>query len=195
MQNHIFRWSLAAACAVALASAQAGAQSQGGHARAVQATLPSPNGLSTTVLADTGTLGGPADAREASALTGSIPSVVSGETLHATTIGWDDQVTSEASIAGLSVTVGGTTITAELVLAHALSSSRTREGTVSIHGLAIDGVPVAVTGNPNQRIAIPSGEVVINEQPNSSGAVIVNGLHIIADGGDVLIASAAARAQ
>ena len=200
MQNALdTRWRLPvlAACVAALCSAAAGAQVPGGSARAVQATVQSSNGLSTTVLADTGSLGGATDAREAGALTAAIPSLVSGETLHATTIGWDDQVQSEASIAGLTVTINGTTITADLVLARALStgSGRNDLASVSINGLAIDGVPVAVSGSANQRITFASGEIVINERPQSAGAVSVNGLHIVADGGDIIIASATARAQ
>src|SRR5438876_11458434 len=67
-----------------------------GQARAVRATVFSLLGGTTTVLVDTGALGGPSDALHASALTGTVPSLLRGETLHATTIGWPDQVASQS---------------------------------------------------------------------------------------------------
>src|SRR5438132_9488394 len=93
-----YLWSFIVFCSVlTLGSAiPAAAQSVTGQARAIQANVVGPLGITSTVLADTGTLGGSNDARQASAPSGSVPSVVSGNTLHATTIGWPDQVKSEA---------------------------------------------------------------------------------------------------
>lgn len=187
------RWSLVAAatCAMGLLWPPPGAaQTVTGHARAVQAATAS-SGMTT--LADTGTLGGPTDAREASQLTGSIPAVLSGETLHATTIGWDDQVSSEASISQLSVTVGGNTITAEFALARVIvAKGATRVRTSSVTGLTINGAAANVSGQANQSITIPGGTIVINEQMGT----VVNALHIIIDGeADLVIASASAGAQ
>jgi hypothetical protein len=158
-----------------------------GSARAVQATTAS----GTTQLADTGTLGGATDAREASAPDGSIPSLLSGQTLHATTIGWSDQVSSEASIAALSMTVGGNTITADFVQARAISGRRS-SAAVTVDGLMANGSLINVSGSPNQTITIPGGTIVINERMGS----VVNGLHIIINGeADVVIASVNASAQ
>src|SRR5437762_14385519 len=86
------------------------AQTVTGRARAVQATVLGLLGGTTTVLADTGALGGTSDARQASAPTGNVPSLLTGDTLHATTIGWPDQVASEASLGTLALRVAGTTI-------------------------------------------------------------------------------------
>src|SRR5438132_13769085 len=72
-----------------------------GQARAVRATVFSLLGGPTTVLADTGALGGPSAALHAPALTANVPSPLSGDTLHATTIGWPDQVASVASLGAL----------------------------------------------------------------------------------------------
>jgi hypothetical protein len=187
------RWSLTAAaiCAMGLLwPAPGAAQTVTGHARAVQATTASSGSVT---LADTGTLGGPTDAREASQDTGSIPAVLNGEALHAATIGWDDQVSSEASVTDFSVTVGGNTITAELALARVIAargSARTR--TSIVQGLTINGAAVAVTDRANQSITIPGGTLVINEQAGS----VVNALHIVINGeADVVIASASASAQ
>src|SRR5438445_12182489 len=92
-----------------------------GQARAVQATVFSLLGGTTTVLADTGALGGPSDALHASAITGNVPSLLKGETLHATTIGWSDQVAYETSLGRLALTVPGTTIGAEVGMPRALA--------------------------------------------------------------------------
>src|SRR2546427_9110543 len=137
MENAVsYSWRLIARCALvaALGSAMpATAQTVSGQARAVQTSVVNPlGGTTTTALADTGTLSGSTDAREASAPAGSVPSVIAGNTLHATTIGWPDQVKSEASVAGLSVTVGGTAVGADFVMAR---------------GSAVQGTAGSATGN------------------------------------------------
>jgi hypothetical protein len=197
MRNAIAsRWRLAAVAAGAMALSwpvTGAAQTVAGQARAVQATVASPIGLTTTTLADTGTLGGPTDARDASQLTGSIPALLSAEVLHATTIGWDDQVASEASMGGLSITIAGSSITADFVQARVIAAQGAAGNrTSSVAGLTINGVPVDVSGLANQTISIPGGAIVINEQAGNA----VNAIHIIIDGtADVVIASASASAQ
>ncbi len=61
--------------------------------------------------------------------------------------------------------------------------------------LTIDGQQIAVTGAPNQRIDLPVGYVIINEQTRESskhyGSLTVNALHVVIPGvADVVIASA-----
>ena len=165
-----------------------------GQARAVKATVFSLLGGTTTVLADTGALGGPSDALHASAITGNVPSLLKGETLHATTIGWPDQVASEASLGALALSVAGTTIGADVVMARALAVlGGTGVGVSDIANLSINGAPIPVSGAPNQTIFIPGGRVVINEQQTSLTSTVVNALHVIVWGvADVVIASATA---
>jgi hypothetical protein len=169
------------------------AQTVTGQASAVQATAFNALGLgTTTALSKTATLSGTTDAREASLVTGSVPSLLTGEALHAVTIGWPDQVASEASLGNLAMTVAGTGISADFVMARALSVlGSAGTGRTNIDGLSINGIPVVPTGSPNQTIAIPGGRVVINEHVSSAGATVVNGLHVVVDGVmDVVIASA-----
>jgi hypothetical protein len=64
-------------------------------------------------------------------------------------------------------------------------------GTVTFDGLVINGMPVDSTA-PNQTIYIPGGRIVVNEQIASAGGIVVNALHIVAGGVDVVIASASA---
>lgn len=199
-QTHQYRSALAAAAlmlAVLLAWPTAGrAQTVTGDAKAVQATVFDPLGTpTTTTLADTGTLGGTTDARDASQLTGNIPSLLTGETLHAVAIGYPDHVDSEAAVESLNLTVAGVGITADSVLSQASSwLGGAGRGSSSIDSLTINGIPIAVTGQPNQTVTIPGGQVVINEQTVSpNGTTIVNALHVTVTGvADVVVASAQA---
>ena len=170
------------------------AQTVTGRARAVQATVLGLLGGTTTVLADTGALGGSSDALQASALAGSVPALLTGETLHATTIGWPDQVVSRASLAALALTVAGTRIGADLVVARARAVlGAAGSGVSNIENLAINGVPIPVSGGPNQTVPIPGGLVVINELRTSPTSTVVNALHVIVYGvADVVIGSATA---
>jgi hypothetical protein len=148
----------------------------------------------TTALADTGTLSGVNDARDASLVTGSVPAL-SAETLSAATISWVDQVDSEASLANLNMTVAGIGITADSVLAQASQVvGAAGSGSSTLSNLSINGTPIDVTGAPNQTIWVPGGQVIINEQTvSSTGTAVVNALHVTINGvADVVIASATA---
>jgi hypothetical protein len=62
-----------------------------------------------------------------------------------------------------------------------------------IDNLSINGIPVEVTGQPNQRIPILGGQVVINEVTVSPTGTTVNAIHATVLGiADVVIASATA---
>ena len=167
------------------------ASSVTGSASAVSATL---LGM-TTALGSTGTLSGVNDSRDASLVVGSLPAGVAGETLSASTISWADQVASEASLANLNITVAGVGITADFVMAQASQAlGAAGSGSSTISNLAVNGVPINVTGAPNQTVAIPGGVVTINQQSlSSTGAAVVNAVHVTVAGvADVVIASATA---
>jgi hypothetical protein len=149
--------------------------------------------VGTTLLADTGPLASETDARDAALAVGSIPSLLSGEILRAVTLGWPDQVASEASVANVALALGLVGITADLVMAKASAEFNGTTARSIIHNLSINGVPVAVTGVPNQRIPIPGGQLVINEQTVSPGGTTVNAIHATVAGlADVVLASATA---
>lgn len=171
------------------------AQNVRGQARVLQSTVSTLLDSTSVSLADTGTLNDSSDAREASQGNGDVAGVFSGEALHATTIGWPDQVTSEASVAGVSLSVAGIAIDADFVMSRASAVASGATGATNIEGLSIAGVPVAVTGEPNQTIALPNGRIILNEQRASGGGVTVNALHIIAGGVDVVVASTTAGVQ
>src|SRR5713226_8689410 len=150
-----------------------------GDASAARVSILGILGTATTIaLADTGTLSGVNDARDASMDTGTVPSVLTGEVLSAGTISWPDEVDSAVAVMS----------EASQVLGAAGS------GTSYIDNLSINGIPVAVTGAPNQTIWVPGGQVIINEQTiSSTGTAVVNALHVAITGvADVVIASATA---
>jgi len=200
-QTKSVRWSLIATAVMAAGlwawPASGGAQTLVGNAKVVRATTFGLLGGTTTTLASTGALGGPGDGLDATLVTGSIPSVFSGEVLNAVTVGWPDQVVSQASLASLSLSVAGIPISADVVMSTASASlGAAGSGSSLLANLSINGVPIDVTGEPNQTVSIPGGQVVINEQTVSAAGTTVNALHAIVSGvADVVVASATAGIQ
>jgi hypothetical protein len=190
------RWSLVVFLVIGggLSTAPDSAQAVTGHARAVRATVGEAPTSVTTALADTGPLGGPQDARDASLLAWTIPALLTGEGLHATTIARDERVDSAASLGNLALSIAGTTITADFVLASATAAAEPAvAGHAVVEGLRVNGLPILATGEPNQRIDVPGGYLLINEQRRAPGSASVNALHLIITGvADVVIASATA---
>lgn len=180
-----------------VAVAPTAAQTVTGHARVVQVTVGSLLGTnSVTTLADTGSLSGATDAREASLAAGSVSSLLSGEALHAATIGYADQVESEASIAGVALDVGGTMIGADFVMSRAHAAGNQLSGSTTISGFSVGGVPMPLTGTKNEQIPIPGGFIIVNEQQTTPTGVVVNALHVfVSSTADVVIGSAAAALQ
>jgi hypothetical protein len=197
-----FRWTVRRAVVVVAAllvwPVTGATQTVTGQAAAVRTTVfDLLGGTTTVVLADTGTLQDATDARDAWQITGSVPALLTGEVLEATTIGWPDQVDSGASLGALTLSVGGTTIGADSVVAQATALlGAAGSGASFVDNLSINGVPIAVSGDPNQVLYIAGGRVVINEQKSSLGGMVVNALHVIVDGvADVVIGSANAGIQ
>lgn len=148
-----------------------------------------------TSLVDTGTLTSPSEPRGAGLPLGSIPGLLTAESLQATTMGWTDQVASEASLSNLAMTVAGTGISADFIQSRALAvSGAAPTGVTSIEGLSIGGVPVSFAGTPNQSISLPGLSVTLNEQTHSASGIIVNALRVRSlDGStDVVVGSAKA---
>jgi len=171
--------------------ARAVAQSAGGEAKAVQATVLG----ATTMLSDTGVLSaGSSDALEASSPTGSVPSLLTSDTLHAATVGSPDQIDSEASLGSLAMSLFGNTLSADFVMARAMAvTGAAGAATSEIDGLTINGVSIPVSGAPNQTVPIAGGMVILNEQQTGAAGAVANALHVIVTGlADVVVASATA---
>src|SRR5437667_7355170 len=174
-------------------SASANNTTFSGEATVVQATV---LGLPPVVLSDTGALDSTGGAREASLLDASVPGLLTAEVLHASTVGQGQRSSSEASVANVTLTVGGNTITARLLRASA--TAECHNGVASVSGssdivdLVVNGQAIVVSGAPNQTIALPIGSIIINEQRSDRvGDLTVNALHVMIDGAaDVIISSA-----
>ena len=186
---------LGLAAAILFMPSYAGAQVPGGQAKAVQATVFGLLSGSTTTLAATGVMpAGSYDALQASSVTGAVPSLLAGESLHAATIGNPDGMFSEASLGGLGMAVLGNTISADLVMARAraLVGGVTSADSI-ISGLAVNGIAIPVTGAPNQSVPLPGGQLILNEQRTGASGAAVNALHLVVTGVvDVVVGSASA---
>ena len=167
------------------------AQTLTGQASAVTAVVLG----NVTSLADTGTLSSASAPLGAGLSIGSIPGLVSGEALHAATMGWTDQVASQSSLGNVALSVAGIGISAVQVLSRALAvSGAGATGGSSIEGLTIGGVPVAASGAPNQQISLPGLSVILNEQIQSANGIVVNALRVRTLDGLTDLAIGSARA-
>ncbi len=171
-----------------------------GQASAVQATVFGLLGNTTNTtlgLANTGALSGPTDALDASQLTGNLLGALTAEVPSATTIGYPDQVDSAASLANLALSIAGNNIGADFLMSQASAILNIGGvGSSTLSNLSLNGVPVPVTGDPNQTVSIPGGQMVINEQQTSPTGIVVNALHVVVGGvADVVIGSAVAGIQ
>src|SRR5438552_10554523 len=132
-------------------SASANNTAFSGEATVVQATVaaPPPLGPQTIVLSDTGALDSTGGAKEASLLDASVPGLLTAEVLHASTVGQGQRSSSEASVANVTLTVSGNTITAGLLRASATAECHNGTASVSgsseILGLVVNGQSVIVT--------------------------------------------------
>jgi len=191
--------------AVAPTTASADATSFSGEAYVAEATLTTPIGsLPVGPVGDTGPLPSQGGNLENSLLTVNVPNPVAGGTLltgevgHAATIGQGDRSRSEASVAALTVSLGGHTITADFLMARAMAKcGPSVSGSSELATLVIDGQAISVSGSPNQTVSLPgnAGYVVIDEQSSNvsgnSGSMDVNALHVVVTGvADVVIAHA-----
>jgi len=170
------------------------ATSYSGRATVLQATVLD---FSPVVLADAGSLPPSGGAQEASLLNASVPGLLTAEVLHASTVGKGNASRSEASVAEVSLTVAGNTISAGLLQARATAvcsnGVATASGTSDIATLSVNGQTITISGTPNQEVPlILGGEVIINEQTSMGpGDITVNALHVVVPGAaDVIVSSA-----
>jgi len=183
---------LAGVLADATTSSGGQATSFSGRATVLQATL---LGLPPVVLVDAGPLPPSGGAEEASLLNANVPDLLTAEVLHASTVGQGNASRSEASVAEVSLTVAGNTISAGLLQARAAAvcnnGAASTSGSSEIAALSVNGQTIIVSGAPNQTVQLPVGEVIINEQSGGPGDITVNALHVIVPGvANVIVSSA-----
>lgn len=151
----------------------------------------------TNTWSDTGELPSSGGARESTLLTIDEADVLAGDVGHASVIGQGDRTRAEASGANVAVVIGNVTVSADFAMARATAIWQTNGTAVSggseITGLLINGLPVIVSGQPNQTVPLLNGRVVINEQTPTATSITVKALHIVINGvADVVVASARA---
>ena len=174
-------------------SSATSATSYSGRATVVQATLLT---LAPVTLVDAGPLPPQGGAEQASLLNASVPGLLTAEALHASTIGQGNASRSEASVAELALTIGGNSVSASFLEARATAmctdAGATASGSSDITALSVNGQTIAISGAPNQTVALPNGRVIINEQTSAgAGDITVNALHVVVDGVADLVISAA----
>ena len=176
----------------ATAASATQATSYSGQATVVQATV---LGVSTT-LVNAGPLSSSGGSAEDALGDANVPGLLTAEVLHATTVGQGNASRSEASVAALTLTVASNNISAEFLEARASAmctdAGATASGSSDIAALSLNGQMIAVSGAPNQTVALPGGgQLIINEQNGGPGDITVNALHVMVPGvADVIISSA-----
>lgn len=172
------------------------ATSYSGRATVVQATV---LGLPPVVLVDA-TLPSSGGAEEASLVNANVPGLLTAEVLHASTVGQGNASRSEASVAELTLTVAGNTISADFLQARAAAmctgDGATTSGSSELTALSVNGETITISGAPNQTVSLGVVTVIINEQTSGPGDITVNALHVIVPGvagvggADVIVSSA-----
>lgn len=166
-----------------------------GQATAAQITVLGLLGTATTTtLGSTGISTTNAES-DVGQMTGNVASLLGAEVLNSATYSYSNEVDSVASLANLGLTVAGISISADSLMAQASQVlGAAGSGTSTITNLAINGVSVTATGDPNQIVAVPGGQMTLNEQTiSSTGSVVVNAVHVVVNGvADVVLASATA---
>lgn len=119
--------------------------------------------------------------------------VLTADVAHSTVIAGNGVSRAEASMADVTLNVGGHVITADFVMARAVAScsglTPSVSGLVSIDNLMIDGKAQTVTLDPNQGIVVNDlsgheiGRVAVNEQTTTTNgtdaSITVDGLHVL----------------
>jgi hypothetical protein len=153
----------------------------------------------TIVLFDTGKLAaGTSDTLDAGSDSASISTLLLADVPSAAVIGYADQLDSTASLGTLNLSIGAINITADSVVAEVETPLGAWGAGISfIDNLSINGVSIRVDGSVNQTVAIPNGQMVINEQRIAAdGTITVNALHVAVNGvADIVVASAMAGAR
>jgi hypothetical protein len=151
-----------------------------------------------TVAGDTGPVPSSGGAQDAALLSESVPGLVTADVLDGSAVAGGGQSNSHASLADLSLTIGGNNVKADFLMARANAScgsgTAAAAGDSELAGLTVNNMSESVSGAPNQTIYLTpdnSSYVVINEQQSSAGSMTVNALHVHVSGvGDVVVASA-----
>ncbi|HEY2930648.1 MAG TPA: choice-of-anchor P family protein [Acidobacteriota bacterium] len=196
-QQHFLKCSFSVCLGLALVAAcfsVAEAGTYTGRAFGAYVNVPS-LGAGPLYLTDTGQLPSTGGWEAAGNVTAGVPGVLSANVPNSATSAGTGLVNSSSSLAGVVVLAGqAAELTVSFVRAQARATELGSGGSTEIDSLTFGGIPIAVTGLPNQTVSIPGvATLIINEQ-SASGAgsqgITVNALHLtLATGGEVILAS------
>jgi len=204
MRYRVFhRWIFVALCVLSVGllewPARTRAQTLGGITvvpPTIPVPVPVPVPVTVSTVLGTGTLAPGSLDSLYSELDSISTSLVSAEVPSARVIGYADQIASDSYLSSLNLTIAGIAIAAASAEAAARGPLDGSPGNATsyISSLSINGVEVLIDGTVNQTVAIPGGQVVINEQRVlSDGTLVVNALHATVSGvADAVVASATA---
>ena len=204
MRYRVFhRWIFVALCVLSVGllewPARTRAQTLGGIIvvpPTIPVPVPVPVPVTVSTVLGTGTLAPGSLDSLYSELDSISTSLVSAEVPSARVIGYADQIASDSYLSSLNLTIAGIAIAAASAEAAARGplDGSPGDATSYISSLSINGVEVLIDGTVNQTVAIPGGQVVINEQQVlSDGTLVVNALHATVSGvADAVVASATA---
>src|SRR5207247_208162 len=204
MRYRVFhRWIFVALCVLSVGllewPARTRAQTLGGITvvpPTIPVPVPVPVPVTVSTVLGTGTLAPGSLDSLYSELDSISTSLVSAEVPSARVIGYADQIASDSYLSSLNLTIAGIAIAAASAEAAARGplDGSPGDATSYISSLSINGVEVLIDGTVNQTVAIPGGQVVINEQQVlSDGTLVVNALHATVSGvADAVVASATA---
>jgi len=201
--RYIHRWIFVALCVLSVGllewPARTRAQTLGGITvvpPTIPVPVPVPVPVTVSTVLGTGTLAPGSLDSLYSELDSISTSLVSAEVPSARVIGYADQIASDSYLSSLNLTIAGIAIAAASAEAAARGplDGSPGDATSYISSLSINGVEVLIDGTVNQTVAIPGGQVVINEQQVlSDGTLVVNALHATVSGvADAVVASATA---
>ena len=176
------------------------AASFGGRAVSALVNLPG-LGSDPIHIVDTGELAADGGWEGAGLLSTNVPDVLTADALVANTSGglYDTgaRANSSTSLAGVSVFPGNAAqLTASLIRAQVEVSADGLLGSTEVRDLVFAGVPVTVTGQPNQKVEMLGvGTLTINEQSTVSAAssrtLTVRALHLkLATGEEIVLSTA-----
>jgi len=204
MRYRVFhRWIFVALCVLSVGllewPARTRAQTLGGITvvpPTIPVPVPVPVPVTVSTVLGTGTLAPGSLDSLYSELDSISTSLVSAEVPSARVIGYADQIASDSYLSSLNLSIAGIAIAAASAEAAARGPLDGSPGNATsyISSLSINGVEVLIDGTVNQTVAIPGGQVVINEQQVlSDGTLVVNALHATVSGvADAVVASATA---
>ncbi len=204
MRYRVFhRWIFVALCVLSVGllewPASTRAQTLGGIAvvpPTIPVPVPVPILVPVSTVLGTGTLAPGSLDSLSSELDSISTSLISAEVPSARVIGYADQIAADSYLSSLNLSIAGIAIAADSAEAAARGhlDGSPGDATSYISGLSINGVEVLIDGTVNQTVAIPGGQVVINEQQVlSDGTLVVNALHATVSGvADAVVASATA---